>query len=99
MDISVIKKTQLLANLKIRPKKLQKLAKEFSKIIGYINVISKFKDESLPSYFNPSDNVNVFVKDKAVLSFSLSKDDALKNAPKKYKNYFVVPKVINHNNE
>ncbi len=99
MDFSIVQKTQKLAKLHLSSQRAKKLAKDFSKIIDYINVISNFKDSSFPNYYNHTGMKNISVEDKPNKKFSLSNDEALQNAPKKYKNYFVVPKVLNNTDE
>jgi|GEM_PF-3839695 len=94
MDLDVIKKTGKLAKLKLGDARFSKIAGNISDILSYLNVLEKANTKNLPDTFNASGLTNVTAKDKPVVADHLTQEQVLKNAPRSYKGYIQVDKVI-----
>ncbi|RPI16324.1 MAG: Asp-tRNA(Asn)/Glu-tRNA(Gln) amidotransferase subunit GatC [Ignavibacteriae bacterium] len=82
-----------LAKLKFNDEERQKLQKELDTIIIYMDRINELNLEGV----KPLEDVNETLENVSrvdINALSLSKEDALKNAPAKTEDYFKVPKVI-----
>lgn len=81
-----------LARIELQPKELDKLSRQLQSILDFIDSLKKVDTEKI----NPTSHIlpinNVLREDKP--KESLSPEKALKNAPSKEGNFFVVPKVI-----
>mgnify|MGYP002355195339 FL=1 len=81
-----------LAHLKFDDDELTKFSSQFSNIVNYVSSIEKLNLENIEPMTRPTDAKNVFRED--IVQPSISKEDALKNAPKRNEMFFKVPKVI-----
>lgn len=94
MDTETLKKVEKLASLSIKPEKFEVISKNLLDILDYIDVLSKAEVANLPDTFNNSGKKNVSVADNPIEKDHLTTEEVVSNAPKKYKTYFQVGKVI-----
>lgn len=97
MDIKDIKKTEGLAKLVLSEQRFTKIANNFSEILKYINLLSKAKVDKFEDSYAASGLKNISVKDEIQPEYSLSQEQATKNAVKVNDGYIVVPRVIKSN--
>jgi len=81
-----------LARLKFSDKELDNFTNQLNEILTYVDKLNELDTEKIEPLSHPVENNNVFRDDK--VRPSVSKEDALKNAPAKDENFFRVPKVI-----
>ncbi len=87
-----IEKVAELARLSLRPEEKNKLSQDLSKILGYIQSLSKLSTENVPPTSHVLDMENVFRKDSA--KPSQVRESVLKHAPQTEGAFFKVPKVV-----
>ncbi|MFH1355447.1 MAG: Asp-tRNA(Asn)/Glu-tRNA(Gln) amidotransferase subunit GatC [Candidatus Omnitrophota bacterium] len=92
IDKKTVEYVAHLARIELQPKELEKLSGQLLEILNFIDQLQKveIKDIKPTSHILPISNVLREDKPRQ----SLSTEDALKNAPQKKRNFFVVPKVI-----
>ena len=81
-----------LANLPLDEKEEDLYAKQLSEVLDYIEQINSVDTNGIEPTFNVSGKTNVFRPDETVAS--LSQDEALQNAPKKEREFFVTKGVF-----
>lgn len=81
-----------LARLKLSPKEIEKFTSELTLILDYVEQLAEVNTEGVELKDQFISAENVFREDKS--RKSLSRDDALANAPDKDDEFFKVPKVI-----
>jgi len=81
-----------LAKLKFNEAEKEKLQTELNSILGYIDKLNELDLENVEPLENVNNTNNVFRED--ITGPSLTKEEALKNAPSKTDNFFKVPKVL-----
>ena len=81
-----------LARLKFSPKEIEKFASELTLILDYVEQLAEIDTAGVELKDQFITAENVFREDKCTKS--LSRDEALSNAPDKDEEFFKVPKVI-----
>jgi aspartyl-tRNA(Asn)/glutamyl-tRNA(Gln) amidotransferase subunit C len=81
-----------LARLKLSPKEIEKFASELTVILDYVEQLAEVDTEGVELKDQFITAENVFREDKC--RKSLSRGEALANAPDKDDEFFKVPKVI-----
>lgn len=81
-----------LARVKLSPLEIDNLTEQLNNILNYINTLNKLDTANTVPTSHVFNLTNVFREDSVKPSFEV--DEALKNAPAKYKDFFKVPKVI-----
>lgn len=81
-----------LARLKLSDTEIDKLSGELDQIVHYIETLSKVDTENVIPRSQFIGAENVFRDDTP--TDSLPKSEALRNAPKSDRDYFLAPKVI-----
>lgn len=81
-----------LAKLEFPEEERLRMAEEMNRILGYVEKLNELDTSDVTPLSHPNHATNVFREDRA--EASLEVDDALQNAPEKYKGFFKVPKVI-----
>ena len=81
-----------LARLEFRGEELESIRKDMEKIIGFMDNLSAIYTSHVEPLIFMSDERNVLRDD--IASTTVSKDEALMNAPKKDSDYFRIPKVL-----
>ena len=92
IDKKLVKKIATLSKIKIEDKEIEKLSKELSKIINWVEKLNEVETKDVTPVANPSDIKIPFRKDE--INDGKIEDKVLKNAPEKKAGYFIVPKVV-----
>jgi len=81
-----------LSRLEFKGEELQIIKGDLEKIIGFMDNLSSVNTEGVAPLIFMSQEKNVLREDEATTT--VSKEDALKNAPKRDSDYFRIPKVL-----
>lgn len=81
-----------LARLEFVGKEKQEIKQDMEKIINFMDALNSIDTSGVEPLIFMSDEVNVLREDVSVET--ISKNDALKNAPKKDSDYYRIPKVL-----
>ena len=81
-----------LARLSFNEEELEKFTHELNEILNYVEKLNELDTESIEPLSHPIENKNVFRADE--VKPSIDREEALKNAPERTEEFFVVPKVI-----
>jgi aspartyl-tRNA(Asn)/glutamyl-tRNA(Gln) amidotransferase subunit C len=81
-----------LARLRLEQKETERLRKELSAILDYMDMLNEVDTKGIEPTFHAHSITNAMRDDEVVPS--QSRDDALLNAPKTLKGAVVVPRVI-----
>ncbi len=81
-----------LARLEFIGEDKKEIKKDLEKIIAFMGQLNTVNTDGVEPLIFMSDAVNVLRKDIATVT--VSKEQALKNAPKKDSDYFRIPKVL-----
>ena len=92
IDEKTVKHTAHLARIELDGKELEKLSKQLHDILDFIDKLKKANVEGIAPTSHILPLSNILRGDS--LKSSLTVDEALKNAPNRQGNFFVVPKVI-----
>lgn len=94
MDINneMIDKLSDLAKLEFSSEEKEKLKADLAKITGFVEKLQEIDTEHVEPLIFMSDEVNVLRAD--VAKQTITKEEALRNAPLKDTDYFRVPKFI-----
>ncbi len=82
-----------LARLKFDETELENFTHQLNDILSYMEKLNELDTENVEPLSHPIENTNVFRED--IVKPSIERELALKNAPDKTDEFFVVPKVIN----
>ncbi len=89
---NLAKNTAYLARLELSEEELEMYALQLTEIIEYVEKLKELDVKDTPATFHVLKIKNVLRKDQT--KPSLETQEALKNAPEKKDNFFVVPKVF-----
>ena len=92
VDKKLVNKVARLANLEFDEASKEKMVSDMDKIISFINKLEELDTESVQPLVYISEETNVLRADE--VGEHITKEEALKNAPKKDSDYFKVPKVL-----
>jgi len=92
IDEKEVQHVARLARLRLSPEELRRFASQLSRIIDYINQLNELDTSTVEPMSHPLDLTNVFRED--AVTPSLSRDEALANAPEQRHGFFVVPPVL-----
>jgi aspartyl-tRNA(Asn)/glutamyl-tRNA(Gln) amidotransferase subunit C len=81
-----------LARLEFIGDEKQEIKQDMEKIINFMDALNSVDTSGVEPLIFMSDEVNVLREDVAI--DTISKNDALKNAPKKDSDYIRIPKVL-----
>lgn len=81
-----------LAKLRFEGDAKVAIREDLEKIIGFMGKLSEIPTDNVEPLIFMSDEVNVLRDDEPEVT--VTKDQALKNAPKKDSDYFRIPKVL-----
>jgi len=87
-----ILKIAALAKLELRPEELESLHHDLTQIISYIDQIQQVNTDGIVPQSQFIKAENVFRDD--IVTLSLTREEALSNAPDKDDDYFRVPRVL-----
>lgn len=82
-----------LARLKFDETELENFTHQLNNILSYMEKLNELDTENIEPLSHTVENTNVFRED--IVKPSIDRELALKNAPDKTDEFFVVPKVIN----
>ena len=92
IDRKTVEKVAKLARLQLSETELAAYEKQLGAILDYIAKLEKLDVQGLEPLAHPAETSNVFRED--VVQPSLPRTDALRNAPDKNDDFFIVPKVV-----
>jgi aspartyl-tRNA(Asn)/glutamyl-tRNA(Gln) amidotransferase subunit C len=92
IDRKTVEKVAVLARLKLTGEELAVYEKQLGAILDYIAKLERLDVAGLEPLANPAEIHNVFRDD--VVKPSLPRTEALKNAPERNDDFFIVPKVV-----
>ncbi|MFM2133743.1 MAG: Glutamyl-tRNA(Gln) amidotransferase subunit [Bacteroidota bacterium] len=81
-----------LSKLRLDESKIDAFTEQFSQLLSYIGEIDTMNLDGVEPLVHITESTNVFRED--VPHTSLSRDEALSNAPKRNEGFFKVPKVL-----
>ena len=81
-----------LARLEFIGEDKKEIKKDLEKIIAFMGQLNTVNTDGVEPLIFMSDSVNVLRED--IAQITISKEQALKNAPKKDSDYFRIPKVL-----
>lgn len=81
-----------LANLRLSPSEIKAFTKQLSEVLDYVEKLREVNTSNTEPTSQVTGLVNVFREDKVKLS--LTQKEALSNAKRKYKGYFVTKGVL-----
>lgn len=87
-----VEKVALLARLDFSDEELEQMTTQLGKIVGYVEQLQQLDTEGVEPLAHGVELLNVFAED--VVKPSLSRDDALSNAPKRDDACYRVPAVL-----
>jgi aspartyl-tRNA(Asn)/glutamyl-tRNA(Gln) amidotransferase subunit C len=89
---ALVDKVAHLARLKFDDSEKESIKKDLQNMIAFADKLNELNLDGVEPMIHMSDEVNVLRDD--VVQGSVSREDALKNAPEHDDNFFKVPKVI-----
>ncbi len=89
-------KTALLSGIALEEEEGEKLAEQLSKILDYVEKINELDTDNIEPTNHILDINNVFRDD--TIKESIPPEEVVKNAPKKFGTFIVVPKVLDEGN-
>ena len=92
IDEKQVRHVAKLSRLKLSAEELTLFSRQLNSILDYINQLNEVDTESVQPMSHPLDLHNIFRQDEA--GQSLTRAEALANAPKKRDGFFVVPPVL-----
>jgi len=92
VDKETLHKIAHLARLEFDEKDAEKMVSDLGNMIAFVEKLNEVNTEGIEPLTTMSHEINSFREDEA--KPHLSHENALKNAPRKDENYFLVPKVL-----
>jgi len=89
---ALVEKLAHLSRLQFQASEKEEIKKDLQQIIGFVEKLNELELKDTEPLLHMSDNINILRED--VVKGSISREDALKNAPAHDDKYFKVPKVI-----
>lgn len=93
IDDELIDKLSNLAKLEFHGEERENIKADLDRILGFVEKLKEVDTEGVEPLIYMTDEYAVLREDKA--KNTLSKEEALKNAPSRDSDYFRVPKVLN----
>jgi len=92
LTLEEVSKAALLARLKLTDDELKTLTAQLGRVLGYVDILNEVDTEDVEPMAHAVEVANVFRDDAA--GESLSRDDALSNAPMTDGKSFLVPQIL-----
>jgi aspartyl-tRNA(Asn)/glutamyl-tRNA(Gln) amidotransferase subunit C len=89
---ALVDKLAKLSRLRFSDSEKAEIKNDLQRMIGFVEKLDELDLEHVPPLLHMSDQVNVFRTDE--VKGSISREEALKNAPLHDDQFFKVPKVI-----
>ncbi len=93
IDVDEVRRIAALAKIAVTDAEAEKLAKELDSILGYVRQLESVDTAGLESTYQVTGLTNVTRKDE-IIDYGTSREDLLKNAPRKQGGQIEVPKVL-----
>ena len=87
-----VAKVSLLARLQLSDDELSQMTDDLKEIVDYVELLGELDTDDVEPLAHPHDVTNCFAADEP--RESLSREDALANAPKSDGEHFLVPAVL-----
>ena len=87
-----VTKVALLSRLKLSDAELELFTTQLGQVLGYVELLNELSTNDVEPMAHVAEIANVFRPDE--LQPSLSRADALANAPKSDGKFFVVPQIL-----
>jgi aspartyl-tRNA(Asn)/glutamyl-tRNA(Gln) amidotransferase subunit C len=87
-----VEHTAWLAHIELSEKEKKLFTEQFNEILNYFKKIDKVATENVQSTYHVLDLMNVYREDEATPS--LPREEALRNAPKKEKEFLKAPRIV-----
>ncbi len=81
-----------LAKLELKENEIDDYTIQMNRILVYMDKLNELDTEKVEPLSHPVPAVNIFRED--TVKGSVSREDALKNAPESTEEFFIVPKII-----
>lgn len=88
----IVDKIAHLSKLSFSGEEKEAIKNDMNKMLDFIGKLEEVNTDGIEPLIHMSDEVNVLRADENV--YSVSQEEALKNAPKKDSTYFKIPKVL-----
>jgi aspartyl-tRNA(Asn)/glutamyl-tRNA(Gln) amidotransferase subunit C len=88
----LVDKLALLARLRFEPSEKEEIKNDLQKMIAFVEKLNELDTSMVEPLLHMTNEVNVLREDE--IKGSISRHDALKNAPEHDEKFFKVPKVI-----
>lgn len=92
VDIETVKYIAKLSKLKLSEEEEKKFTHELNTILDYVDKLNSIDTSDVEPLSYPVEGNNVFRDD--IKKASISREEALKNAPSRDEEYFKVPKIL-----
>lgn len=92
IDRDTVERVAALARLSFKEEEKTKIQEELSKILTMCEKLNELDTEGVEPLIFMTDEVNMFREDEAYTT--ITKEEALKNAPQRDSDYIKVPKVL-----
>jgi aspartyl-tRNA(Asn)/glutamyl-tRNA(Gln) amidotransferase subunit C len=89
---ALVDKLAHLARLKFEPSEKEPIKNDLQKMIAFVEKLNELDTTDVPPLLHMTTETNVLREDK--IEGSISRDEALKNAPSHDEKFFKVPKVL-----
>ena len=89
---ALVDKLAHLARLKFEASEKEEIKNDLQKMIAFVEKLNELDTTGVRPLLHMTDEINVLREDE--VEGSISRDDALKNAPQHDEKFFKVPKVI-----
>lgn len=93
IDLKTVRHIAALAHVKLTPAEEEKYSAQLGDILTYMDKLNQLETENVPGTYHPIDISNVYREDAAT-GQSISREEALSNAPLAGGGFFKVPKII-----
>ena len=97
IDDEILDKISRLANIKVDASEREKLKQDMSAILSWVDKLNEVDTSEIAPLIHMTTENKDLRED--IDDHNLTVDEAMKNAAVKSDNYFIVPKVINRDNE
>lgn len=92
VDDKLIDKLAHLSRLEFENEAKEEIKKDLSRILSFVEKLNELNTDNVEPLVYMTDEVNVLRDD--VVKQTITKEEALKNAPKRDSDYFRVPRVV-----
>ncbi|MFZ9220866.1 MAG: Asp-tRNA(Asn)/Glu-tRNA(Gln) amidotransferase subunit GatC [Sediminibacterium sp.] len=92
VDEKLVSHLAHLSRLNVAPEKMGKLVSDMQDLVGFVEQLNNLDTTGTEPLMHMGSNVNVLRED--IVAGSISREEALKNAPNTDGVFFKVPKVI-----